>query len=513
MIVVAILVGLGLVATAALVVHNGSPAAEGAAGDDSFVVQRGGFEITIPASGELEAKEQIDVRNKLEHRAILTWIIEEGATVKAGDVLFRIADEEIRDRIKDAQDAVNTADASLVAAQSNLEIKTSETQSARDQAELDVTLAQLALEAWREGEVKSTHEQLSLEKKTAQKDFDRLEERYEQSELLAKQDFISLDELKQDEIRVIQAEARLRKAELDQEVYETYTFKQDEARKTSDVEQAEAELKRVLKRNEAELETARSNVESKAYALQSQQERLAKFQEQHALCTVTAPTDGWVVYASSLESGRSWRNDGQPPTVGTELRRNDLVIILPDTEQMIATVKVNESHSGLIEPGLAATVTSDAMPDATLEGEVISIGVLAESGGWIDRNRRDYSVKIALDSGNELGLKPSMRCKAEIFVGRAEDTLFVPVQAVFREGPLAYVYVPASAGYAQRRVALGQSSETYVEIVDGLEEGEVVLLREPRPQEIIALTKDEPASARQAARELPSGAWARRPKG
>jgi HlyD family secretion protein len=398
-----------------------------------------------------------------------------------------------------------------VAAQSNLDIRTSETQSARDRAELSVTLANLALEAWREGEVESTREQLKLEKKTAQKDFDRLQDRYEQSKLLADQDFISLDELKQDEIKVIQAEARLRKAQLDEEVYETYTFEQDEALKTSDVEQAEAELKRVLQRNAAELETARANVESKTYALQSQQERLAKFQEQHDLCTVTAPADGWVVYASSLESGRSWRNNGQPPTVGTELRRNDLVIILPDTDQMIATVKVNESHSGLIEPGLTATVTSDAMPDTTLEGEVISIGVLAESGGWIDRNRRDYTVKIALKGGNELGLKPSMRCKAELFVGHAQDTLYVPVQAVFREGPLAFVYVPVSAGYAQRRVTLGQSSETYVEIVDGVEEGEIVLLREPRPQEVIAYIEDEPESERQAAHKPDS--WPRRPKG
>jgi hypothetical protein len=173
------------------------------------------------------------------------------------------------------------------------------------------------------------------------------------------------------------------------------------------------------------------------------------------------------------------------------VRKNELMMILPDTSVMTAEVKVNESLSGLIEPGQRAVVTSDAVPDAALDGEVLEIGVLAESGGWRDPNRRDYTVTVQLTDGNELGLKPSMRCKADIFVGRVEDAIHVPLQAVFREGPNAYVYVPQGSGFAQRAVDVGRTSGLQAEIVSGLNEGDVVLLREPKPQEIVARLSDK----------------------
>ena len=48
-----------------------------------------------------------------------------------------------------------------------------------------------------------------------------------------------------------------------------------------------------------------------------------------------------------------------------------------------------------------------------------------------------------------------------------------------------------------------------MEIVKGLDEGEVVLLREPKPHEVVARLNEKPAEA-QALREMPEGAWARR---
>ena len=82
-------------------------------------------------------------------------------------------------------------------------------------------------------------------------------------------------------------------------------------------------------------------------------------------------------------------------------------------------------------------MTSDALPDTPLVGEVLSVGVLAESGGWRDPNRRDYTVRISLDGQNEQGLKPAMRCKAEIYVDRVilkrndrYETLRLPIEFI-----------------------------------------------------------------------------------
>ncbi len=470
---------------AAIFLGPGQQSPDEGAGKDQFTVRRGTFDITVPSSGELSALKQVEIRNTYEYRAVITEIIDEGKTVKKGDTLFRLADEEIRNKIKDSQDSVNNANIALVNAQSDLDLKTSESESELAKADLAVRLAGLALESWKEGEKVSTLKELELGVETAQINCQRLVERFVDSARLLEQQFISRDEYKRDEIELKEAQATLEQAQLDLEIFKKYTVVQDEAQKSSDLEQARDERDRVASRFTVELDTARLEVDSKEFQLKNMRDRLVELETQGSYCAVTAPEDGWVVYASSLESGRSWRFNGQPMTVGSELSRNDLVIILPDTSQMIAAVKVNEALSGLIQPGQPATITSDALPDVVMHGEVVSIGVLAESGGWIDRNRRDYTVKVLITDGKDYGLKPSMRAKAEIYVGRVQDTLHVPVQAVFREGATSFVYLPQDGGYAQTPIEAGRASELFVEVLSGLEESQIVLLRQPGPSEIV----------------------------
>ena len=496
--VVSILLIVGLVSLAAMI-RGGDGSGAGLAKRDEYVVDRGSFEITVPASGELAALNQIEIRNRLEYRAVVTEIVDEGTYVKKGEVLLRLAEDELETKIQDADDAVNTAESAYIAAQSNLEIKISAGKSDKLRANLDVKLAKLALNGWREGTVVSRRKELDLEHETAQMDYTRLFEKFQESAELLKQQFISQDDFKMDEINMIKAKARLEQSVLAARVYENYEFEQQKEQMQSDVDQATAERERVAKRTKAELETARADVASKQHQLASRNERLTDLREQLVHCIVVAPSDGLVVYAASLETHRWSRGDRGDLQVGSEVRKNELVMVLPDVSKMTAEVKVNEALTGLIETGQRVIITSDAVPDVALEGEVLSIGVLAESGGWRDPNRRDYTVKVLLTDTGGLGLKPSMRCKAEIYVGLVEDAIYVPLQAVFREGTGAYVYVPEGRGYAQRRVSLGKASGLHVEITTGLDAGEAVLLREPEVREIVARLEDEPPLDGQAA--------------
>ena len=83
-------------------------------------------------------------------------------------------------------------------------------------------------------------------------------------------------------------------------------------------------------------------------------------------------------------------------------------------------------------------------------------------------------------------LRPSMRCVGNITLDQVEDALSVPIQSIFREGRSAFVYVPTSGGFAQQKVTLGRASELSVEIINGIEKGDQVLLREPQPIEIVS---------------------------
>ena len=60
---------------------------------DIHVVGRNSFDIVIPASGELSTERKIEIRNRLEGRALITEIVSEGESVRAGDILLRLVPE------------------------------------------------------------------------------------------------------------------------------------------------------------------------------------------------------------------------------------------------------------------------------------------------------------------------------------------------------------------------------------------------------------------------------------
>ena len=470
-------------------------------GKDLHAVEVGSFNIVIPVSGELAAVRQVEIRNKLESRSVITEIVDEGMQVKAGDVLVRLADEEIKQRILDADDKVKNAQSDLIAAEQNLQIKRSARESELEKADLAIELATLALKAWEEGEVVAKREELELAKRTADINAKRLKDRFEEASRLVDQEFLSRDEFEQDRIRMIEADAKVRQAELAIFLYQNFQHRQEEARKRSDLDQATAERVRVEQRNDAELIRIQADVDSRRFSLQTAKDRLADLNRQLDLCTIVAPIDGLLVYASSIQEGRrGGGGDSPPPAVGTELRPNELVAILPDTSEMIALLKVSEALSGRIQSGQPVTVFSDSLPNIPLRGTVQSVSVLAESGGWRDPNRRDYTVRVLIEADTSLGLKPAMRCRGEIMLDRVEDQPWVPIQAVFREGPIAYVHVAGDSGIEQRQVTLGRSGELQVEVAKGVDEGERVLLRRPSPDEIAVRI---PSEVFEAARKEP----------
>jgi HlyD family secretion protein len=483
---------LALVAVIAAAGCNREPSGSGnvrtASQVDLYSVERSDFDMAIPVSGELAAMRQIEVRNRLESRAVITEIVPEGKSVRKGEVVLRLAEEEVREKVKDAKDKVNMANSELIAAEQSLSIKENTRDSELEKADLTVEMAKLALLAWENGELVSKRQSLALARETADIDLARLEDRFNKSSELVEKNFISRDEFEKDRIAMIEARAKSKQAALDQQVFEEYTYKQDRAKKESDVEQAVAERGRVEQKNNAEIVKAKADVESAKFKVESAADRLKNFETQLGYCTVIAPSDGLVVYATSIDSGGGGRGggDAQPPQVGTECKPNELVIILPDTSQMVANLKVSEALSGRIRPGQNVTVYSDAMPNVPIQGSVYSVSVLAASGGWRDPNRRDYTVKVALNADPAVGLKPSMRCRAEILLDRVDDAIGVPIQAIFRQGPVAYVHIRDGGGYAQRLVKLGRSSELRVEVIEGVKEGDRVLLREPSADELTA---------------------------
>lgn len=446
---------------------------------DLYVVEVGSFDITIPASGELAALEQVEVRCELDgNNNALVEIVDEGINVAEGDLLFRTDNAGILDKIQTAKDNVVNAENTLRNREASLEISEGYRKSELQKAQVKVDQAELALKSWEEGEVLREREKLDLAVLTAEREYDRLKDKHEKSKTLFEKNFLSKDELDSEAIDLLRKESALKTANTNKEIYEKYTYFKEKLQKESDSNQAIAEMGRTDKRTAAELRSAQDNVKAAKATLDSRQEWLEKFELQLTQTEVFAPSDGMVVYGSTINR-RSRGDNEKALQVGSKLYRNQLVIVLPNIERMAADVKVNEALSGLIESGQNALIKMDAFPDVLINGIVLGVSVLAEDGGWRDPNRRDYRVEIELDKDHNLPLKPSMRAKVDIFVDKVTEVLFVPIQAIHRRGRDVFVYLRDGDEYVEQLVQIDRNSELFVEIVGGLDVGDQVLLVDP----------------------------------
>lgn len=473
------------------------PAKLPSAGLDVFDAVSMDFDITTTATGDIRAAKQIEIRNTLDSETTVVEIIPEGASVKAGTVLVRLNSENIQQRLDEEKLSLESARAQVVEADQGYQIQVSENDSARRAADLKLALAKLEFEQWIDGELMSKQQDLDHALERAEKEESRLHEKLDKSEALFGKGYYSLDQLKQDSLAWEQAVNALDKARLDKDVFWEYEYPKTRKRKESDVEEAAAELDRVQRQNQSRLASKEASLNNSRQALAIREQKFNKYQEQMQGAIIKAPSDGLVVYATSIDNSR-WGGDEGPLQVGSKVYPNQNLIVLPDTSEMVAAVRVHESLASRIKKGQRATVKVEAAGGERFSGTVESIGILAEqTSRWMDPNLREYTVRIVLDLPKSEGkadsapdsphtLKPSMRCEAEIMLGSVSNVICVPIQAVFNEGPLRYVHVQEGARFARRPVRVGQRSDRYAEIAAGLTAGDRVLIRKPEPVEIIS---------------------------
>ncbi|NOG55902.1 MAG: HlyD family efflux transporter periplasmic adaptor subunit [Planctomycetes bacterium] len=491
--VAVIIVALGGVAAVAAIGLSRGINGDGGGGAgktvDQYQVQITSFDLIIPASGELESKEKIEIRNKVEGRTTIKWVIDEGTTVKEGDLLVELVSEDLENRIRDEEMRVRERQSRYTAAVTALDLQKSQNESALQKADTQRTLAQLELDKWLSGDDVTKEKELDLAIEKAERNQRRYEEDYQESIRLEEQGFISTSQLTDDYIRMIEANAELDKANRAKDIYHTYTRIKEETSRKTDLQQATDELARVIKQNEAQLIAKQDAVSSEQDQLTQMQERLKGWVEQLDACTVYAPSDGLVVYGTTGNSHRPWRME-DPLMIGREVYSNQLLITLPDIVRMKAAVKVHESQANQVKPGMPARVKVDAMPDLSLMGHVTSVGVMAQQS--FGSQVREYSVDIEIDPDNTWDLKPSMRCKADILLGHVDDVKAIPLTGVFADRGRHYVWKRVSRGRFERvNVQTGRASETMIEIQDGLENKDVVLLREPLPGEVVGSDGDQ----------------------
>jgi cobalt-zinc-cadmium efflux system membrane fusion protein len=154
--------------------------------------------------------------------------------------------------------------------------------------------------------------------------------------------------------------------------------------------------------------------------------------------------------------------------------RNDsgeALYTIADLSTMWVKAQVPESDIPFIRPGQEVEVKVGALPSRVFRARVTAIGAATDLA-----TRR---VVVRSEVPNPDGaLKSEMFASFKIVTGVEEPSPAVPAEAVIREGDVAAVWVEEQPMlFRRRKVKLGIEQDGRVQIRDGLEAGDLVVVR------------------------------------
>lgn len=429
------------------------------------------LEIKIAKDGELQAIEFIDIKSEVEGTAQIIELVKEGTTVKKGDRLIVLDSTNLQQRKEELDLVLQKAEAALKIAVETKEIQESQNATNLEFAQVNLQLAKLEEEQYLKGSFPQTLENARTAKAMADINLRNAQEDYEQNRTLFSKGFVTNTDLKKAELAVTVARNDVKKAETALKVLQEYSYPMETTRLRTAVIQAEARLLRVQRENNSLLNQRLADVAEKQQYVDNLRTRLKKLQDQIEACVITAPEDGLVIYASTIDR---YRNQVQE---GAQVHERQWIIRLPDVRAMKAVLRVPEAMVPRldVEKKQRASVKIIGVP-RRVGATLTRISPLSDSSTrYWNPDLKEYPVELTLDE-TPPGLKPGVGCQAEIYIDRYEDVLCVPLAAMYSVGKDSYVFVKTPSGVQHRKVTTGPSNETHIQITQGVQEGDQVLL-------------------------------------
>ncbi len=438
-------------------------------------VRRGPLRISVIERGNLKAADSVSLKCEIEGQTAILELIEEGTQVEEGDWVAKLDVAELEERRLQERISVRNADAAFVKSKQNYEIQQSQNTSDIARAEQELTFANQDLTKFRETkdfDSAKAKEAITLAEETYTRDRNKLE----WSQKLAENGFYTSTELEADQLAANRGQILLEQARRELDLLERFELPRQEAELEAAFKEAERELERVNLQAKARIVDYEADMRTNEDKLALEEEQLAKVESQIKKGTLHAPRAGMVVYAQQ-EGGM--RGNREPIAKGTQVREGQEIISIPSAEGMIAVSSLHESVLKQVHTGQSAVIKVDAIPDREFHGRVAYVAVLPDQGSWwANPNLRVYRTDIAIDGAAE-GVRPGMSCAVEILVEEIPDTLYVPLQAVFRHGGGNVCFVARPEGHEERAVKVGRFNDRWVQVLEGLSEGEQVLLSPP----------------------------------
>jgi HlyD family secretion protein len=406
----------------------------------------------VSASGTAQSSQQTVVRCQLENLRIrsrrqsfvvggastILEIVPNGTTVKKGDMLCRLDASEYED-VANAQ-AIRVLQHEAEAVQTDLALQS----------------AEIALREYRDGQLPLEILGMMGRIALAGSEMKAASDRLTWSERMAAKGYASRAQVANDRQTLLSATLRWERAQGELDTYRRFN-----APKT-------------LVSLRADVQMARKWYIHEAGDFDKSKVQLAYYRSLIDRCTIRAPHDGFVIYANGTFREEEERMRIEP---GASVRQGQELFYFPELSKMAVVAMLNETVVGRVRSGMPARVRFEDSPGVAWPGHVESVDGIPRRSFLNDVPY--FPCRIALER-TPSGLLPGMSAEVEVEVGRCRDVLAIPSEAVGIDHDRTICCVVGPSGLERRAIAPGGTALGLIEVTDGLDEGEVVVLNPTR---------------------------------
>ena len=431
-------------------------------------VERGDLIVSILQSGELEARKSLDIINEAFPNAKIAEIVDDGAYVTNGQLLFELESSQLQERYLDTVSDVNEARAALTLARENLEIAKLKNATDLETARLKLELARMDREKY----VSAQSDQMRLKAESdialAEEELKRARSELEGTQELYDKGFANKNDLDSDKLAVQRKEIEVRNKKTDLEILLKYTQPKELKELDNSVTNAISALERLEKTIAADVQSKQANIVSREARLEIEKKQLETKEEELANTKIYADFDGQVFYPKERHRPEIKK--------GAEVHARQKILSFPDLSAWDLKVGVPEAMIDKISDGQIAVATLDAVPGFVIRGKVRKISAVPDSQNWFSTGIKTYTIMIDVTSDSNGKLKPGMTAAVEVITDELSDVLYVPIQSVVSREEQHFVYVVKRGRKELREVKIGKYNTQSIEILDGLKEGDQLLL-------------------------------------
>lgn len=444
----------------------------------TYTVQRGDVVDTVTFNGRVSPTIEEELYFRANGR-VLNVLVKRNDLVEEGQLLAELDNTDLLRQLAQAQIELNTAQSNLTSA-----LESAQTQAAAAEGRLDIQRLQLQ-------KLQGSLSALNLEVELAKARLDAAQAGPTANELAIAQS--SVEQAKSSlwaaqssrdaacgtpsvqcnsaEANVQRAEQQVAIAELNLQTVQAGPTALDilslrsayeralQNRRNADIDIAVLERQIELAEAELALMAAEADPQVTA-AVERNTLTVERLEAQIADTRIVAPFAGRLTTSSVTE--------------GTDAQAFRTVMVVSDESNLEITAEPIAAQLDKMSEGMVANLVLSQYPGQLLTGEIYQLPYPYGGGGGTALEDVDKKTRISFDPG-DLDLKPGDLVKVDVTVAEAIDALWLPPAAIRTFSGRSFVVIQDGASERRVDVSLGIQGLDRVEILEGLEQGQVVV--------------------------------------